>query len=101
MVTRRQTNTIQTRGIIPPSICGALLESHHRPRQLPLLRNKISGSKTGNVKRRLHNGRLTQTPYSFAEIEINYYPSLVCTTTSTRRLGLCSSMEPLGDARNF
>jgi hypothetical protein len=29
------------------------------------------------------------------------YPSLVCTTTSTRRFGLCSSIEPLGDARNF
>ena len=29
------------------------------------------------------------------------YPSVVRTTTSTRRLGLCSSIEPFADARNF
>ena len=29
------------------------------------------------------------------------HPSLVCTTTSTRRFGLCSSIDPFGEARNF
>src|SRR2546423_671469 len=29
------------------------------------------------------------------------YPSVVRTTTSTRRLGLCSSIEPFAEARNF
>jgi hypothetical protein len=29
------------------------------------------------------------------------YPSLVCTTISTRRFGLCSSIEPAGETRNF
>ena len=34
-------------------------------------------------------------------IRNSVHPSLVCTTTSTRRFGLCSSIDPFGDARNF
>src|SRR6266481_1612054 len=65
----------QRQVIIPHLISGAPLAERQRM-------TSRSGSKTGSA------------------VEINY-PSLVCTTTSTRRLGLCSSIEPLGDARNL
>src|SRR5439155_15745739 len=77
---KQQPETLQ-RVTIPHLIFGA-----------PVVERRRMMSRSG-----LRIGSALRTPHS----AIFPQPSLVCTTTSTRRLGLCSSIDPLGDARNF
>src|SRR5438552_18604673 len=88
-----QSPRLETRSAIA-MVTLQLSRQIHRTGSIPHL---ISGALQGRLILRT---RLTRRP-GLKTGKTAPQPSLVCTTTSTRRFGLCSSIEPFGDVRNF